>query len=175
VSSLDTVNVDHSSLNNQALSAYSVPVTNPELARERHTSWEKRFGETIRTWRNDRGWPQEEVARRLAWQGFDLHQTTIAKIERGARPLRIAEAAALAEVFEMPITAIFGLAQLEDRTANRGEQQRELEQARRQVDDSRETLYSVAQRHAYLMAELEKVILRINEDVTDGGTDDPEA
>lgn len=151
--------------------AYGVSVTTPELARTRHESWEKRFGDTVRNWRNERGWPQEEVARRLAGQGFDLHQTTIAKIERGARPLRIAEAAALAEVFEMPITAIFGLALPEDRTANLDAQQRELEEARRQVDDSRETLYSVAQRHAYLMAELEKVILRINDDVTDGATD----
>lgn len=156
--------------------AYGVSVTTPELAaRERHESWEKRFGETIRIWRNERGWPQEEVARRLRWQGFDLHQTTIAKIERGARPLRIAEAAALAEVFEMPITAIFGLTLPEDRTANLDAQRRELEQARRQVDDSRETLYSVAQRHAYLLAELKKLLLQINQEVTDGATDGPEA
>ncbi|MCV7224539.1 helix-turn-helix domain-containing protein [Mycolicibacterium komossense] len=162
-------------MDNQASAAYSVSVTTPELARKRHESWEKRFGETVRNWRNERGWPQEEVARRLGWQGFDLHQTTIAKIERGARPLRIAEAAALAEVFEMPITAIFGLTLPQDRTANLDAQQRELEQVRRQVDDSRETLYSVAQRHAYLLAELEKLFLQMNQDIAGKVADVPEA
>lgn len=38
-----------------------------------------------------------------------MHQTTVAKIERGTRPLRVAEATAIAEVFEMPIMAVFEL------------------------------------------------------------------
>ncbi|MFC6124768.1 helix-turn-helix domain-containing protein [Mycolicibacterium llatzerense] len=86
------------------------------LTRQHHESWEKRFGEVVRSWRQDRNWSQDEVAERLRHQGFEMHQTTVAKIERGARPLRVAEAAALAEVFEMPIMAVFELSLPDDHT-----------------------------------------------------------
>jgi hypothetical protein len=36
-----------------------------------------------------------------------MHQTTVAKIERGTRPLRVAEAAAIATIFRVPPLAIF--------------------------------------------------------------------
>ncbi len=36
-----------------------------------------------------------------------MHQTTVAKIERGSRPLRVAEAVALAEVMGMPVLSVF--------------------------------------------------------------------
>ena len=131
-------------------------------ARQRHESWEKRFGEVVRGWRQDCEWTQEEVAERLRRQGFEMHQTTVAKIERGARPLRIAEAAALADVFEMPVAAIFGLSAADDQPAGLGSRGIELEHARKRVDDSRDTLYSVAQHHAHLLAEVEKLILQLN-------------
>lgn len=91
-----------------------------------------------------------------------MHQTTVAKIERGARPLRVAEAAALADVFEMPTMAVFELSGSEDLSADVDARRTELEQARRRVDDSRDTLYSVAQHHAYLLAEVEKLILQLS-------------
>lgn len=138
------------------------------LARQRHESWEKRFGEVVRRWRLDREWSQEEVSERLRDQGFEMHQTTVAKIERGARPLRVAEAAALADVFEMPVMAVFGLAEVEDPRALVDARRTELEQARKRVDDSRATLHSVAQRHAHLLAEVEKLILQMNQHHTNG-------
>ncbi|WP_431233553.1 helix-turn-helix domain-containing protein [Mycolicibacterium psychrotolerans] len=137
------------------------------LARQRHESWEKRFGEVIRRWRTDRNWSQEDVAERLRHQGFEMHQTTVAKIERGARPLRVAEAAALAEVFEMPIMAVFELSLSEDRSADFDSRHIALEQARKRVDDSRDNLYSVAQHHAYLLTEVEKLLLQMNQTNTD--------
>ena len=94
-----------------------------------------------------------------------MHQTTVAKIERGARPLRVAEATALAQVFEMPIMAVFELSLPQDHPAELDVQRRELEQARKRVDHSRDNLYSVAQQHAYLLAEVEKLILRMNQDI----------
>ena len=36
-----------------------------------------------------------------------MHQTTVAKIERGTRPLRVAEAAAIAFIFRVPPLAVF--------------------------------------------------------------------
>lgn len=75
--------------------------------REQHEWWEKTFGDKVRQWRRERNWSQEEVAERLRDQGFEMHQTTVAKIERGTRPLRVAEAAALAYIFAVPPLAIF--------------------------------------------------------------------
>ncbi|NTY59096.1 helix-turn-helix domain-containing protein [Mycolicibacterium sphagni] len=141
------------------------------LTRQRHESWEKRFGELVRQWRQERNWSQDDVALFLRDQGFEMHQTTVAKIERGARPLRVAEAAALADLFEMPPMAVFGLAQVEDPATLVDSRHVELEQARRRVDDSRETLYCVAQHHAYLLAEVEKLILQMNQHVTDEVTE----
>lgn len=131
------------------------------LARQRHESWERRFGEALRSWRQERGWSQEDVAERLRRQGFEMHQTTVAKIERGARPLRIAEAAALVEVFELPIIAVLGLEATVDNTSAPDDRRRELEEARRRLDHSRENLHSVAQQHAHLLAEVERLILQM--------------
>ena len=136
------------------------------LARQRHEAWEKHFGEVVRTWRTDRGWTQDDVAERLREQGFEMHQTTVAKIERGARPLRVAEAAALAEVFEMPTMAVFELSPSQAHPIGLDTRRVELEQARKRVDDSRETLYAVAQNHAVLLAQVEKLILLMNQDET---------
>lgn len=131
------------------------------LARQRHESWERRFGEALRSWRQERGWSQEDVAERLRHQGFEMHQTTVAKIERGARPLRIAEAAALVEVFGLPIVAILGMGAAPEHTTNPDAQRRELDDARMRLDRSRENLHSAAQQHAQLLAEVEKLILRM--------------
>src|SRR6478752_441284 len=95
-------------------------------ARQRHESWEKRFGEVVRGWRQDRNWSQEDVVEKLRHQGFEMHQTTVAKIERGTRPLRLAEASALAEVFDMPIMAVFELSLPEDPTSELDSRRREL-------------------------------------------------
>ena len=60
-----------------------------------------------RQWRRERNWSQEDVADKLRMQGFDMHQTTVAKIERGTRPLRVAEGAAIAAIFRVPPLAVF--------------------------------------------------------------------
>jgi transcriptional regulator with XRE-family HTH domain len=57
--------------------------------------------------REERGWSQAELARRLSAIGFEMHQTTVAKLEAGKRPLRVAEAFALAQVFGLPPLAMF--------------------------------------------------------------------
>ncbi|WP_368681895.1 helix-turn-helix domain-containing protein [Mycobacterium intracellulare] len=131
------------------------------LARQKHESWEHRFGEALRRWRQERGWSQEDVAERLRRQGFEMHQTTVAKIERGARPLRIAEAAALVEVFELPAIAILGITETADRTSIPDVRRRELDEARKRLDQSRDNLHNVAQQHAHLLAEVEKLILQL--------------
>jgi transcriptional regulator with XRE-family HTH domain len=84
--------------------------TTPEKLAERRRLfeyWETSFGEKVRQWRRARNWSQEDLAERLRQHGFEMHQTTVAKIERGTRPLRVSEAAAIATIFRVPPLAVF--------------------------------------------------------------------
>lgn len=50
--------------------------------------------------REENGWSQGEMARRMTeagWPGF--HQTTISRMEKGERPVRLGEARAIAQIF----------------------------------------------------------------------------
>ncbi|MBF6363180.1 helix-turn-helix transcriptional regulator [Nocardia farcinica] len=78
-----------------------------QSTRENFEAIEKVFGDQIRQWRKARNWSQEDLAAELNNLGFEMHQTTVAKIERGARPLRVAEAVALAHIMRVPPLAIF--------------------------------------------------------------------
>ncbi len=80
---------------------------NPTQARKPFEYWERAFGEKVRQWRQARNWSQEDLAEELRQFGFDMHQTTVAKLEKGLRPLRVSEAAAIAAVFGMPPLAVF--------------------------------------------------------------------
>jgi len=64
----------------------------------------------FRILREDRGWSQQELSEKLAQWGVDMHQTTVAKMEKGKRPLRVAEMFALSHVFGMPPGAVFFMA-----------------------------------------------------------------
>lgn len=93
----------------QALTSELEESSVDDLTRRRslYEYWEKNFGDKVRQWRRERNWSQEDVADKLRSQGFDMHQTTVAKIERGTRPLRVAEAAAIAAIFRVPPLAVF--------------------------------------------------------------------
>lgn len=70
-------------------------------------AFERGFGQKVRAYRQERGWSQEELARRLRDLGLDMHQTTIAKLEAGRRPTRLSEAYAIALAFGLPTLAFF--------------------------------------------------------------------
>ena len=70
---------------------------------------ERAIGVKIRQLREQRGWSQADLSDRLANYGWQLHQTNISKLEAGRRPMRVAEAAALAAVFGLPIVALWYL------------------------------------------------------------------
>lgn len=69
-------------------------------------SAEQLAGQELKRLRNERGWSQEEVARRMTASGYDWHQTTVGRTESAARPLRVNEAVVLATIFEVPITQL---------------------------------------------------------------------
>jgi transcriptional regulator with XRE-family HTH domain len=159
--------------------AADISIRELALARQRHESWEKRFGEVVRGWRLDRNWSQEDVAEKLRHEGFEMHQTTIAKIERGTRPLRVAEATAIATVFEMPIMAVFELALPDDRpwwvSGEMMDRQEMLDKARFLSDRARQKLYRAAHDHAYYLAEIEKLVMKMNRETADKVRNDSEA
>lgn len=72
---------------------------------------EIRFGERVREERERRGWSQEELAKRLTDRGIEgVYASTVAKIESTGKPraVRLAEAAAVAELFEVSLDTLLG-------------------------------------------------------------------
>ena len=62
----------------------------------------------MRTWRELHGWSQTELAERMQDRGHRWHQATVYKVEDGRRPTRLAEAVALADVLDVPLTNLIG-------------------------------------------------------------------
>jgi len=68
------------------------------------------FAKWLRTARTKAGLSQQKVADALKAQGYThLHQSNLAKVERGERPVRLAEAVAMAELFGTTVDAALGL------------------------------------------------------------------
>ena len=75
----------------------------------RETFMEARFRERVRQQRQQRKMSQADLANRLGDKGIKgIYPTTIAKIESGERAVRIDEAAALADLFEMSLDSLLG-------------------------------------------------------------------
>jgi len=66
------------------------------------------FSKAVRAERERRGWSQGDMAKALADKKIHVHWTTIAKIEKGDRSVRIDEAAAIADVFDLSVDALLG-------------------------------------------------------------------
>ncbi|GAA1768434.1 helix-turn-helix domain-containing protein [Agromyces humatus] len=64
------------------------------------------FANAVRDARLAAGMSQDDLGTRMARRGFDFHQTTIAKIERGARRVTVGEAAELADIVGIPLAAV---------------------------------------------------------------------
>lgn len=78
----------------------------------------EQFVEWLRTARKAAGMSQQNIADALKALGINLSQTQVAKIEAGARPLRLDEAVALADVFGATVDRALGLsADLDENTA----------------------------------------------------------
>lgn len=72
--------------------------------RDHVKSTEERFGTRVRALREATGMPQAHIARVLTVShGLKWDQSTVARTEAAQRPIRLIEAAALAEVFGVPL------------------------------------------------------------------------
>jgi len=78
-----------------------------ESNRQSMLTLERAMCEKFRQLREERGWSQGELSTRLADFGIEMHQTTIAKMEAGKRPLRVSEMFGLSHAFGMPPGAVF--------------------------------------------------------------------
>jgi len=68
---------------------------------------ERRFAENMRRYREAKGWSQGELARRVREAGLEnFHQTTISRIEKGERPIRLGEARVIAQVLKKSLTRL---------------------------------------------------------------------
>jgi transcriptional regulator with XRE-family HTH domain len=68
-------------------------------------------GDRMRELRARRRMTQAALAREMSRRGFRWHQTTVARIEGGSQLLALIEAAALAEVFAVPLDVFLTHAQ----------------------------------------------------------------
>lgn len=78
---------------------------------------DKEFGKKLKAEREHREWTQPELAANLRNSGIQtMHPTTIAKIEAGTRSVRINEAIAFADAFDVSIDALLGRQEPDDST-----------------------------------------------------------
>ncbi len=67
------------------------------------------FGKRVRVERERRGWSQTKMAKLLTDKKIEpMYATTVAKIEAGSRSVRINEAVAIADLFEVPLDGLLG-------------------------------------------------------------------
>lgn len=129
-----------------------------EARRIFHESWEQIFIEQVRNIRQQRGWSQRDLADRLATEGFPLHPSAIAKLETGQRPLRVAEAVALASVLGIPPLTVFYAPppeyELEDL-------QRQMVIEQEILDALQDSLKQAGERYAGVYAEAQQTAGRI--------------
>lgn len=69
-------------------------------------AWEARIAQALRRARESLGASQADVAAELAAWGIEMHQTTLAKLEGGKRPIRLAELFALATLYGLTPGAV---------------------------------------------------------------------
>jgi transcriptional regulator with XRE-family HTH domain len=69
---------------------------------------EARVIQTLVDLREERGWSQSELARRMAERGWDKYtQMTVSRTEKGERPIRLNEVQGLADLFEVDMSFLW--------------------------------------------------------------------
>lgn len=132
-------------------------------AMRRNFEWyEQAFGDRVRQWRKARSWSQEDLAEKLNDFGFEMHQTTVAKIERGTRPLRVAEAVALAQIFGVPALSVFYGPGPEDEAMSVESMRELIETYEKALNESEERLEEAAKTVAYWVRQRTAAVDAIN-------------
>jgi transcriptional regulator with XRE-family HTH domain len=78
---------------------------------------DERFGQQLKRMRDEKGWTQPQMADLLSKKGIaPMHATTIAKIEAGARSVRINEAVGIADLLDVSLDALLRRQRHDDTT-----------------------------------------------------------
>ena len=93
------------------------------------------FAENIRRWRERRGLSQDALAQQMADLGFPFHQATIYKIEKGERPVRLAEALALSALLDQHVSDLTE-GPVDDETYTRAQAEAALDRAKVALADA---------------------------------------
>ncbi|GGI03138.1 helix-turn-helix transcriptional regulator [Arthrobacter liuii] len=126
-----------------------------ESMRESLLGLEAAMCDKFRRLREERGWSQQDVSEKLAGMGIDMHQTTVAKMEKGKRPLRVAEMYALSWVFGLPPGAVFWLPSSEGMPYSMKYMTEELSMIDGQQAEMREQFLKMFESHLALYADLD--------------------
>lgn len=119
--------------------------------------------------REERGWSQAEVARRMEASGYHWHQTTVGRIESGKRPLRLNELVQLAAMFGVSPIRLIVPNVTPDRLSDdikavedaRSDIVGRLEEARDQLENASTRRSGAQETYQRLLHDLEQLDLRI--------------
>lgn len=73
------------------------------------------IGHRIKELRKAKGWTQVNLAAQFQLRGWDMSHQTVAKIETGVKPVRDIEIVQLSLLFDVPITELFEVPDLQPR------------------------------------------------------------
>lgn len=123
---------------------------------------EQALGAKIRELRIERGMSQSDLADAMGKRGFPMHQTTVAKLETGKRPLRLTEAMAAASTFGLPAAALL-LATFRAETPSEADLRTAISESQSKVHDLRRQLGRAIQQFAHDYAHETRRIIALNE------------
>ncbi|MCE3555136.1 helix-turn-helix domain-containing protein [Pseudonocardia sp. RS11V-5] len=130
------------------------------------------FGRRLRALREERGLSQQHVVNALLEHGIaNWHQTTVAKIEAGTRPVRLSEAMACASLFDLTVDEM--LIDPESEEA-RDRWSRELSARRRELDLVEQLLLQRRREIEDAQARLEDVAENRQQDPGASATSEPD-
>lgn len=121
---------------------------NKEVSSDYGSEDEANFVRNMQLLREQKGWSQGEFARRMqevGWSSF--HQTTVSRIEKGERPVRLGEARGIASILDTSTSQMIlreetfvGLRKLEESATKLSKLQRKLLELGQQIEDQRTVL-----------------------------------
>ncbi|UGQ14330.1 helix-turn-helix domain-containing protein [Yinghuangia sp. ASG 101] len=109
---------------------------------------------------------QEHIADAMTERGFKMHQTQVAKIENGSRPIRLDEAMAIADILSIP-----PLAFISEAVVGAGDREFDLLQARFRVDAAEADVERLMEQHDEAVQHLEAERRRLRQLADDLGLD----
>jgi transcriptional regulator with XRE-family HTH domain len=115
------------------------------------TEAERNFVQNLKSARIASGRSQEQLAAAMSKRGFKWHQATVYKVESGDRPVKLAEAAALAEIVDQRIDELTA-------TPESAHADRYVRRALKGLDNTLEQLIKHADLFRFLQLELEHVM-----------------